>query len=128
MGKSDGRNRLCLTIGRTVAILFRFQRPHFGFQSGDAISLHLDRFHQAIDDGMQIMIARVGKAYRQLSRSPAHKVEFWFVREHVSLYGSRCKKATMSYSIVGYSTPKAVWAGAIDSTNPSPAHGARLIG
>jgi len=83
MGKSDGRNRLCLTIGQSVAILFRFQRPHFGFQSGDAISLHLDRFHQAIDDGVQIMIARVGKAYRQLSRSPAHKVEFWFVREHV---------------------------------------------
>jgi hypothetical protein len=44
-----------------------------------------------------------------------------------SLYGSRCKKATMSYSIVGCSGPKAVWAGAINSANRAPALGARLI-
>lgn len=64
------------------SLILRFQRPHPGFQRADAIAFHLDRFNQAVDDCMQIMIARVGVANRQLSRSPAHKVEFGFVRQH----------------------------------------------
>jgi len=45
-----------------------------------------------------------------------------------SLYGSRCKKATNSYSIAGCAEQKTVLAATVNSGNRAPAPGAPLIG
>ena len=61
----------------------RAHRLQFSLQSVQPFPVRFNRFDQAIESGMEIVIPRIGKRYRELGRRMTNEINVFLVVEHL---------------------------------------------